>query len=85
MNAEWDWKVSRSALRVLDVLPRRERMRLMALFDEIAASPLAKADDEPMRDNHGRLQHLRFADGYVLMLWFDHADRVVNILSIGRH
>ncbi len=84
MSQPWELMFSAKAVVFTETLPRRERKQLIALLERLGAHPVAASDDLPRQDGRGRSHYLRFVEGYAVLFWIDHAERVVNVMEIGR-
>ncbi|MBI5768322.1 MAG: hypothetical protein HZA93_11040 [Verrucomicrobia bacterium] len=84
MSPRWELMLSRRVLDFHDGLSRHEREELIAALDRLAAHPVLEPADRMLTDAKGRTHHLRFAEGLVVEFWFDHAERVVNVMEVGR-
>lgn len=83
MSSDWQLLLSgRVMIFVLDE-PARDRRRLIEILESLTRLPGPRVEDVPRYDSRGRLHHLRFVDGYAVLMWFDHAEKVVNVLEIG--
>ncbi|MEO5959941.1 MAG: hypothetical protein ABIR80_12565 [Opitutaceae bacterium] len=75
--------VSAKVLAFVESLPRRERAKVVEIFNRLAAHPILLGSDLGRTDSRGRTHHLRFVDGYAVLFWFDHAEKVVNVMETG--
>ena len=83
MNPRWELMISGQVLEFTDNLTKRERIGIMAEFERLTAHPVLGPDDFPRIDGRGRTHHVRFAGGYGIKFWFDHGEKVVNVMEVG--
>ena len=74
---------SGEVLEFLNQLTRAERIRLIAELERIAEHPVLAPGDRSRMDGRGRTHYLRFADHCVIEFWFDHGEKIVNVMKVG--
>ncbi len=79
----WEFYTSGHVAKFLAVLPPRERVKLLGLFERMAAHPQVHSTDLPRVDAKGRRHWLRFGEGYAVIVWIDHAERGLRIAEVG--
>jgi hypothetical protein len=68
-------------IEVLDVLPKKSRMRLMEHFRKIRSSP-DDFSDYHERDISGRRVEISVFSNHAIHFWIDHADQHIKILAL---
>lgn len=80
---EWQWLLTRDAAGAYDSRTRRERVRLIALFDHIAAFPFALGVEHLIAGRKSPIQRATFGK-WTVTWWVDFPVKEVHILDIER-
>jgi len=83
VSSEWDFHVSGRVTKFLARQNARDRIKLLKVFEAMAAHPLEAPNDMPRIDEKGRKHWLRFSDGFAIIFWIDHAQREIRVRDVG--
>ncbi len=80
---KWTWLLTREAAEAHDHLAKRERIRLVAVFDHIATFPFAAGMEHPMAGRKSPIHRGAFGK-WIVTWWVDLAVKEIHILDISR-
>ncbi len=83
MSRAWQVHGSARVMAFLAAQSARDRGRLLALLEEMAARPEARSTDQPRKDDKGRTHWLRFQDGFAIIFWIDPWEKELRIVDVG--
>ena len=79
----WEWLLNREAAEAHDRLARRERIRLAALFDHIAAFPFTAGMEHPGAGRKSPIHRGAFGK-WTVTWWVDFPVKEIHILDLSR-
>ena len=83
MVETWQWLLTRDAAETFDRCTRRERIRLVALFDHVGAFPFASGVEHLITGRKSPIHRGTFGK-WTVTWWVDFPVKEVHILDIER-
>ena len=80
-GADWQFVLNEASVHFLLALRARNRQRLLAALDALAASPLQKGDFEA-NDDTGRSVQIKVAGPFLVSFWADAFVKELRIINI---